>query len=76
MSKPDRRLVMKLRSVMPNESTIDVDAHAEIIATTIAQARKVQQTLSLAAAKRSTPSERERESLAALPLAAARIPHA
>jgi len=45
VSKPDRRLVMKLRSVMPNESTIDVDAHAKIIALTIARAREVHRKL-------------------------------
>lgn len=53
MSHPE--LVKKLRAVMPDESTIDLQAHAEIIAVTVMRARETNRAFSLAAAKRPTP---------------------
>ena len=38
MSKPD--LVEKLRAVMPEESTVDLEVHAEKIADAVTQARE------------------------------------
>lgn len=45
MPKPDPRLVKRLLAVMPNQSTIDLQTHAEHVALAVAHGRQVHSSL-------------------------------